>query len=261
MADELEPLKQKVKTSDLLNAKEKQEWLFLLPKMSQVQLEELQELLSIHMPPPKTSSVFPPAKPKFFSTPTVVPPGRVQQVSQPPPRLTDLPPPRPPWADRDLQPPQPPPALHITPPSVSEATSLPQPVISIPIPAPPAEYANLNDAPESPLESVSLPPPTSFAAPTRSVEDLHSVTVAAMRQAPSIFVFLEELGKKMKETMARQNLNADEVMQSFEQSPLYKVYLEAGLKIMDGQEPATLTRSEFEAMTDFRAALRKNLSF
>lgn len=261
MADELEPLKQKVKTSDLLTAKEKQEWLFLLPKMSQVQLEELQELLAIHLPPPKTSAVVPPAKPKSFGSPTVVPPGRVQQVPEPPPRLTDLQSPRPPRADRDLQPPQPPPALHITPPSVPEAMPPPQPVISIPIPAPPAEYANLDDAQKPPLEAVSLPPLTSFAAPTRSVEDLHSVTVMALRQAPSIFVFLEELGKKMKEAMARQNLNADEVMQSFEQSPLYKTYLEAGLKIMDGQEPATLTRSEFEAMTDFRTTLRKNLNF
>ncbi len=89
---------------------------------------------------------------------------------------------------------------------------------------------------------------------------LRALAVADLRQAPSVYVFLEDLAKKMNELKKYRELSLEQITSSFEQSPLYHTYLEAGLKIMDKQEFDRLSHSEFEAMADFRASLRKLLS-
>ena len=80
-----------------------------------------------------------------------------------------------------------------------------------------------------------------------------------MREAGSVYTFLEALTKKMSEVKHKKGIGTDALIAAFEQSPLYRVYLESGLRIM-GKGDSALTRSEFEAIADYRETLRKNLN-
>jgi len=91
------------------------------------------------------------------------------------------------------------------------------------------------------------------------VEEFKELTVEKMREAGSVYTFLEALTKKMSEVKHKKGIGTDALIAAFEQSPLYRVYLESGLRIM-GKGDSALTRSEFEAIADYRETLRKNLN-
>lgn len=86
--DELSDLRRKVQSSTLLTEKEKQEWIYLLPKMKAEQTEELNEILALKVP-----SVAPPPPPQVetadltrpVSKPAPVTPGGIDSL-----RLEDL---------------------------------------------------------------------------------------------------------------------------------------------------------------------------
>ena len=49
-AEQLSALKQKIDQAAILSEQEKKEWLFLLPKMTDFQISELERLMSVKMP-------------------------------------------------------------------------------------------------------------------------------------------------------------------------------------------------------------------
>ncbi len=178
MAPDSDSLKQKIQQSSILSSQEKSEWLFLLPKMTAIQVDELTKLLSVRMPPPSSS---------------------------------------PPYKGGER--------VGVVHPSL-----LPK--------------ADIKPAPALPTD----------------VESLKQINIEAMRKAPSVYLFLEELGKKMKDMVASRRASGETVRQAFEQSPLHRAYVSAGLKLMGGGESEILNHAEFEALADFRASLRKTLS-
>ncbi len=91
------------------------------------------------------------------------------------------------------------------------------------------------------------------------LESFKSLTVEDLRQAPSIYDFLEKLTLKIEELPKAHAATAAQIMAALEQSPFYKAYVESGLKFMAGEEKADLNHDELEAFTDFRANLRKIL--
>src|SRR3989344_2461285 len=87
-------LKDKIKQSAILSEKEKSEWLFLLPKMSEEQIAELEQILALHITLPSKGA---PNKFQKQSTPSPRAGGAVA-ASPPPPqkgkkKKKDTPPP------------------------------------------------------------------------------------------------------------------------------------------------------------------------
>lgn len=192
--DQFTLIKNKITESSILSEREKQEWLFLLPKMGPEQLKELDRILSLKLP----SSVVNPSP------------------SRPSPR----------------------------------------PVTAAPSPAAAGEGNNVGQRPLSPL----LPPhpvPKEERAPQPSLAFLTAMSAESMRSSPSIYAFFESITAKIKELRATGNYTTQEVGQAFEKSPLFRTYLAAGNKILEGQSQQVLTQQEFEIVSDFRAGLRK----
>lgn len=89
---------------------------------------------------------------------------------------------------------------------------------------------------------------------------IRSLTVEKMRSNLSVYRFLEQLAATIRSMLEKKVASREEIKQAFEQSPLYKAYLDSGLKIMSGERHEILSRDEFEALADFREALKKILS-
>ena len=102
------------------------------------------------------------------------------------------------------------------------------------------------------------------------LQKIHSLSVEDLRRASSVYVFLEELGKKMRELIRQKQASLEQITEAFEGSTLYRAYVEAGFQMLSPESdegPATLlrqepllSRPEFEAIADFRARFRKILS-
>ena len=127
-------------------------------------------------------------------------------------------------------------------------------------------FSSITSSPASPLHSpvgtiISTKPRVVSATETKAAEvaEFKLLTVEKMREAGSVYTFLETVTKKMVKIKHKKGVGTDALIAAFEQSPLYHAYLESGLRIM-GQGDSPLTRSEFEAMADFRESLRKQLT-
>jgi len=200
-------LKQKIEQSSILSDKEKKEWLFLLPKMNQEQIEELDRIVSIKLPEAKKPA------PEIKPAPSPV---KVTPAPKPELKLTDIKP--------QVQPP-------IQQPKVEPKLVEVKPAAPAVEPTPVAVKAN----------------PETAAYSAIKLEDLH--------RAPSVYIFLEELEKKMKNQSERTNFY--DMVTAFETSPLYKAYLASGLGFMAGKKDQDLSHEEFEAIADFHAAIKR----
>lgn len=115
------------------------------------------------------------------------------------------------------------------------------------------------------------PPPAAPAAPEEAREEpnlpvtkapsfgLDNLDIGSMKKASSVYTYLEALSKQMRELLAQNAATPEQIETAFEQSPLFKAYLDAGLAIMAGEEPQDLGKTEFEAITEFREALKEIL--
>jgi len=130
-----------------------------------------------------------------------------------------------------------------------------------PIPGrPPASSAGVSplQAPVGTIIESKIPAVRKAESDPADAAELRSITLEKMRQAGSIYTFLEDLAHKASEARKRTHTSVDTLIMAFEHSPLYRAYLESGLNIMKKQD-GPLTRSEFEAMADFRTNLRSKL--
>ena len=96
--------------------------------------------------------------------------------------------------------------------------------------------------------------------PKKERTDLSSIsalTLEQLREAPWVHVFLEKVKQQMDALLKSRTATMSEIIKAFEQSPLYQVYLQAGLKSLDGQKTESLSHEEFEAIADFRSSLNK----
>lgn len=113
----------------------------------------------------------------------------------------------------------------------------------------------------TPPQSKPVPPPSRQKENVNSrpsvLADLRLLRVENLRQEPSVYVFLEKLGQQLADLRKQQGVAYEDILAAFESSPLYRAYLETGLRIMDDQKSGSLTHEEFEAMADFRGSLRK----
>ena len=89
---------------------------------------------------------------------------------------------------------------------------------------------------------------------------LRTLTVKDLRLASSVYTFLEALASRLKVLVKNKLTTPDEIAVAFEQSPLYRDYLDAGLTIMSGDEPSALGHHEIEAIADFRSSLKNVLN-
>jgi len=89
---------------------------------------------------------------------------------------------------------------------------------------------------------------------------LKMLSIKDLRLASSVYIFLEALGARLRVVVKNKLTTPDEIAIAFEQSPLYQDYLDAGLRIMAGEEPSLLNHHEIEAIADFRTSLRKILT-
>ena len=56
--------------------------------------------------------------------------------------------------------------------------------------------------------------------------------------------------------MLEKNIIIDDIIDAYEKSPLHKLYLESGIKLINREKNTILSREQFEALTDFRSNLR-----
>ena len=83
-----------------------------------------------------------------------------------------------------------------------------------------------------------------------------SLTVTDLREAVSVYRFFERLNLDIRKLLATKQTTPGEIRKVFEACPLYKIYLDEGVKRMEGKGAEVLTQEEFEAITDFRASLK-----
>ena len=96
----------------------------------------------------------------------------------------------------------------------------------------------------------------------KSVDMIRNLTLAELRAAPSVYVFLSNLQEQIKKLLAERQARPMEIERALEGCPLYRSYVEAGMARISGRPStvAALTREEFDALTDFRKGLHKLLN-
>ncbi|MDP3993813.1 MAG: hypothetical protein U1C57_00815 [Candidatus Doudnabacteria bacterium] len=109
-------------------------------------------------------------------------------------------------------------------------------------------------------QKASKPQVQQTAAPVNDPGKLGTLTVKDLRLASSVYTFLEALATRLRVLVKNKLTTPDEITVAFEQSPLYRDYLDAGLTIMSGDEPSALGHHEIEAIADFRTSLKKILT-
>ena len=226
-------IKQKIETSTILSPQEKKEWLFLLPKMNAEQIDELDRILSVHMPARQS----PDGSSRMAGEPErkwEVGSGKPENKGEIEKGLTS-------------------PALPSTPivPSGLVSEGKKKIIIKPPVSLKPARE---NLIPKT-IQREEAPVKT---APDPQVSSFSEVSLAEMRSAPSVYAFLEDLHGKIKNQTARGSAASD-IWAAFERSPLYRVYLICGVKFMNGEKTADLSREEFEAIADFRSQLKREI--
>lgn len=223
MAGELDKIKEKIRQASILSSDEKEEWLFLLPRMTEEQIKELDRILSIKMPSLGISA----QQPKTANSDLRF------AIRKEPPQPSQSP-----IANRQL------PDEGLYRSTIAELARKRQPPKEIYLP---------------PLPETSLVP------------QISSLSIVDLRQALSVHAFLEEVAEKMRSLLTTRQATAAQIMIAFEQSPLYRGYLETGLKILsphpssptrgeEMKEGGGLSLQEFEAIADFRASLKRILS-
>lgn len=185
-------LKDKITQSHILSDKEKSEWLFLLPKMNEEQIEELEQILSLVITLPIGQ---PQTRADFTRTATA------------PPTSPFIPP-------------------HHLGRDIGAVTSLQE------------------------MER--------GGREVGGLDYLRSLSLETLRREPSTHTFFLDIKKKIE--ALRLTTPPHLIKKAFEESPLHKAYLEAGLTALSGASQNKMGHIEFEMVTDFRAELRKLLS-
>lgn len=229
-----------VNNATVLTAQEKTEWLALLELMNDKQLTELEEILQkpdIAKPLP-TSSV-----------PTNLPVGSpsLSHISNLPNRLSDqkqtkpLPPtgevPMPTPKQMPTSTSMPPVSSYVAKPSASpEVKNVPMPEIK-PLPIPKSSRAS-----SAPFAAMVL----------NSLEDVPKLGISAVHQENR-----EVFHKAINDFAAQYGYF--KVITNFEQSPLYKDYLDYGKGMLSGKKDnLALSQEEFEFVTDILLSLKVN---
>ncbi len=219
---EFTEIKQKIESSPILNDQEKREWLYLLPRMNEEQMGELERILSVKLPPAQKSpaaSVPPPALPPLREArDRGISPHQVFSAAQKHPIVPPLKPPR------------------------------PQPFSS-----------GIRREKSGPADPTAVPREAEKAAWSPELNQLALLSVSALRQSSSPGAFFTEVRSTIKNLLAGNLARSEQIAKAFDQSPLQKAYLDSGWKIMENAGGAELTQKELEAMTDFRSSLRKIL--
>ncbi|OGE91893.1 MAG: hypothetical protein A3A83_00465 [Candidatus Doudnabacteria bacterium RIFCSPLOWO2_01_FULL_48_57] len=118
-------------------------------------------------------------------------------------------------------------------------------------PAPSLPVAN----PPARLQPLRRPDVIPKQVPLQETTKLSALSFEDIGKYPSIYVFLDELTESIK-AMLEKNIIIDDIIDAYEKSPLHKLYLESGIKLINREKNTTLSREQFEALTDFRSNLR-----
>ena len=118
-------------------------------------------------------------------------------------------------------------------------------------PAPSLPVAN----PPARLQPLRRPDVIPKQVPLQETTKLSALSFEDIGKYPSIYVFLDELTEGIK-AMLEKNIIIDDIIDAYEKSPLHKLYLESGIKLINREKNTTLSREQFEALTDFRSNLR-----
>ena len=222
MSDHKDVLKNKILASRTLSPEEKKEWLILLPQMNAEQIEELDKILSINMPPASIEIS------KSRNAPLAFPSlgGDEGQLKSPVPSRSPLP-----------QTPVVPP----TPPIKPKIPIIPSPRLSTAVPFPVRGGGGESN------KEVTIPELNFF----REASLVHA------RNASSMFLYLEALMKNIRNLLRAGQVSAEQANLAFEKSPLYRIYLHDGITKSEGKISDLLSSEEFESITDFRAELKK----
>lgn len=226
-------IKNKINNSSILSAAEKQEWLFLLPKMNETQIAELQRILSVQVPKSEES--------------------RISNIE-----------PRPPIPSPGLQPPSPKgeegyspvptPSSHPLLAGEGQGVRIHTSVIH-------HDTGPFRDSYETAPKIVDLARDNKAAIPvtSMSLSEIKGLSFVQMRQAQSVYEFFDDLGAKIAVIARSGQATAGDIIEAFEASPLYASYIKVGSEMLEGKQPILLSRSEFEALADFRTSLKKIL--
>ena len=87
---------------------------------------------------------------------------------------------------------------------------------------------------------------------------LRSLSLETLRADGTMHSFFLDLKKKIQSL--RLSHSAREIKTAFEQSPLWKTYLGAGMAAMEAGTQNLMAQDEFEMVNDFRTELRKLLN-
>ena len=259
---DINTLKNKILTSTTLSETEKKEWLFLLPKMSQEQREELDGILTIKIPQtqhpvsplapitpvkpippiskPELKPMATPATKKPFQTPSYLP-GQVDKIRDIKPE------PKPETPVIPIYQPKPWPVAKSTP------TAQPSKPIS-PIQTKPPLTTSPKPSPVTP--TVQSGQGMIKKTPNPELLKIQSISLPEMRKETSPYNYLERVLNEIKSLIQMRRITVSQVEEALEQSPLYKIYMQEGLNRMNGQA-GSLSQEEFECLTDFRHALKK----
>lgn len=214
-------LKHKVEQSTILSDAEKKDWLVLLPKMTPEQSKELDRLLSIKMP----------------NSQSPVHSSQSPLVQSPEESGKDLP-----EADSTRK------AVDNQKREMVDGQK--------------KEGSKPSRLSQLPSTTFQLETQAEASRPRNDISKIQSLTLEDLRHAPSAYLFFEDLLSLMQALVGGRKSSAQELFQSFEQSPLYKSYLREGLQKLEGKsEGLALSQAEFEAIADFRSALKKILAF
>lgn len=241
---DLEEIKTKIKSSAILSDSEKSEWLFLLPKMTEGQKDELLRILEVRLPPPHPSGHPKNSEGILGATPTSSP-TRGEELKERGKTEQTTPPSIPPLVSPDG--------------TVGVRGGRGGAVTLSPFEGRAGEGLASHSA-------FNIPPYGGSLVGRQNSE----LTVEAMRQAPSPYEFFDNLAARMAVEAKTGKKPRQEITADFQASPLYKEYIKAGMRMLEstptsspldlGGEGGGLTRSEFEAVAEFRTSLKKILS-
>lgn len=219
--DDLNIMRQKIEASTILSAREKEEWLYLLPRMAKPQLDELNQILSIKMPAAARGAKVEDRRSASLSTPVIA--RRSADEAGSPGKSPDF---------------------------------LGWQAISSGLPRPDKIGAR-NDRN---IQSPPLINPKVEARLGTNLEHIDALTLADLRKYPTPEAFMAALMQQIHRLTEEEKKTLQDVSTEFEKSPLYRTYLQSGLRTIAGNQQDLLSQSEFEAIADFRAQLRRKIN-
>jgi len=268
---DLSSMKERIKSSPNLSPTEKEEWLFLLPKMNYEQISELEQILEIKIPAPADNSV--PSSPDHLEkiSPSPSTPSAAADFVQGIKKLV-------PWGKKTI------------PPVPSEADERPvshveisdEPPANTSIPKTPPDHSaffnklktvlgprekKILDSPAVPTEAppavpiaepvfVPPPPPAEDAVPASVPLSLETASIEDLRREQSVYVFLEKLLDIARILSSQMGVTREALAEKFEKSPLFQEYLADGIRKLSEDQAGALSSGEFEAISDFLDKLK-----